>query len=156
MTSKATTPDEYIAQLPEDRKETITKLRKVINDNLPDGYEEGMQYGMLGWYVPHSIYPDGYHCDPKQPVPFVSLASQKAHIGFYAFCLYVDDEIIEWFKEEHAKTGFKLDMGKSCVRYKKLDQIPYDLIGRTIAKIPLDDFLAHYTASIPESKKKKK
>lgn len=144
MTSDAATPEEYIAELPEDRQEAIQAIRKAINDNLPDGYEEGMQYGMIGWYVPHSIYPPGYHCDPKQPLPFVSLASQKNHIGLYMMCIYSDPEMKEWFVNEWKATGNRLDMGKSCVRIKKLEQAPLDVIGESVAKVPVDDLIKFY------------
>lgn len=153
MQSKATTVEEYLGELEPDRLEAISALRKVINDNLPDGYEEGMQYGMIGWYVPHSVYPPGYHCDPKQPLPFIAVASQKNHIGFYAFCIYGDDDVREWFIEEFKKTGKRLDMGKSCVRFKKLDGIPLELIGQVVAKIPVDQFVASYEANIKTSGK---
>lgn len=154
MTSKATTVQEYLDELEPDRLEAISALRKVINENLPEGYEEGMQYGMIGWYVPHSVYPPGYHCDPKQPLPYVSVASQKNHIGVYAFCVYGDEEVKDWFVEEFKKTGKKLDMGKSCIRFKKLDGIPLELIGEMVAKVPVEQFVANYEASINTSGRK--
>lgn len=139
--------DEYIAGLPEDRKEAIQALRQVINTNLNEGFEEGIQYNMIGWYVPHTIFPEGYHCDPKQPLPFMSVASQKSHIGWYAFCLYTEPNLVEWFVEEYKKTGKKLDMGKSCVRFKKLEAIPLELIGEVVKRITVQDFIDSYQSS---------
>lgn len=156
MTSNAATVEEYLAELTEDRRVAAEKMRAAILANLGEGYEEGIQYGHIGYYVPHSIYPSGYHCDPKQPVPFVGIGNQKGHLGFYGFCLYVDEGLKAWFIEEHEKRGYKLDMGAGCVRYKKMDQIPFDLIGEVVARVPLEKFLAYYEQSIPESKKKKK
>ncbi len=144
MTSKATTVEEYLSELPEDRRVAVEAIRNEINKNLPKGYEEGIQYGMIGWFVPHSIYPSGYHCDSKQPLPFMSVANQKNHIGFYAFCIYTDNEVKDWFLSEYEKTGLKIDMGKSCVRFKKLDKIPFSLIGQVAAKVPVDKFIAAY------------
>ena len=120
MQSKAKTVAKYLAELPEDRRAAISKIRAVIRKNLPNGYKEGMQYGMIGYFVPHSIFPDGYHCDPKQPLPFASLASQKNHMALYLMCIYGSESHKAWFKEAWEKTGKKLDMGKSCVRFKKL------------------------------------
>ncbi|MDI9641714.1 DUF1801 domain-containing protein [Kamptonema cortianum] len=156
MTSKALSVSEYLENLPEDRREAISVVRNEILRNLPDGFEEGIQYGMIGYFVPHSIYPDGYHCDPKQPVPFASIASQKNHMAVYMFCIYTDPAVADWFVEEYKKSGKKLDMGKGCVRFKKLEDLPVELIGQAIAKVTLDDFLANYIANIPESKRKKK
>lgn len=153
MPNAATTVPEYLASLPDDRRGPVSALRDAINARLPAGYAEGIQYGMLGWFVPHSVYPAGYHCDPKQPVPFVGVASQKAHIAAYLFCLYVDPELHAWFLEEYAKTGKKADMGKGCVRFKKPADIPYALIGETVARMPVDTFLARYVPQIPARKK---
>ncbi len=147
--------DAYLATLPDDRRAALSKLREVINAKLPAGYEEGLQYGMIGWYVPHSRYPDGYHCDPKQPVPFLHIASQKSHLAAYLFCVYCDPAMTAWFQEEWAKTGKKLDMGKSCVRFKKLEDVPVELFGEVVARMPVDAFLATYTSQIPPSAKKK-
>ena len=128
MQSKAKTVEEYLAALPEDRREAVQAVRKVILKNLGKGYEEGMQYGMIGYYVPHSVYPDGYHCDPKQPLPFAGLASQKNHMAIYLMCIYGIEEQERWFREAWARTGKKLDMGKSCVRFKKLEDLPLDCL----------------------------
>lgn len=149
MTSKATTPEEYIQELPEDRVEAITKLRKVINDNLPEGFKEEMSYGMIGYVVPHSIYPDGYHCLPKLPLPFMSFASQKNSVNFYHMGIYAKPELLNWFISEYPKySNQKLDMGKSCVRFKKLDQIPFELIGKLVQKMTVEDWISCYEANI--------
>ena len=146
MQSKAKTVEEYLAALPEDRREAVQAVRKVILKNLGKGYEEGMQYGMIGYYVPHSVYPDGYHCDPKQPLPFAGLASQKNHMAIYLMCIYGIEEQERWFREAWARTGKKLDMGKSCVRFKKLEDLPLDVVGQAIKRVPAKDFIAYYDA----------
>lgn len=136
MRSEATSPKDYIENLPDDRKEALKELRKVILKNLPKGFSEAMSYGMIGYVVPHSLYPNGYHCDPKLPLPFMSIASQKNFIAIYHMGVYADKKLLEWFIKEypkHSKT--KLDMGKSCLRFKKMDQIPYKLIGDLAAKM---------------------
>ncbi len=139
MQSKATTVEAYIAELPEDRQKPINELRKAILKNIPKGFKEGMGYGMIGYCVPHSIYPAGYHCDPKLPLPFVSLASQKNAISLYHMGIYSSPELLKWFTEEYAKAGVgKLDMGKSCIRFKKPEQIPFQLIGELMSKITVD------------------
>jgi len=146
MQSKAATVGQYLAELTEERKPIITKLRQVILDNLPDGFEEVMNYGMLGYVVPHSLYPLGYHCDPKLPLPFINLASQKAHIGFYHMGIYSDEKLLKWFTEEYSKTGIKvkLNMGKSCIRFKKEAHIPYELIGELVSKVTVKDWIEAY------------
>ena len=136
MQYPARTPQEYIEALPPDRREIINKIREVILKNLPEGFEEVIGYGMLGYVVPHSIYPKGYHCDPKVPLPYINLASQKNFIALYAMCVYADTKVLNWFVNEypkHCKT--KLDMGKACIRFKKMDDIPYQLIGELAAKL---------------------
>lgn len=145
MQSKATTVDAYIAELPEDRQKMINEFRKVIKKNLPKGFQECMNYGMIGWVVPHSKYPGGYHCNPKDPLPFMGLASQKNSVNFYHMGIYGDPKLLKWFTDEHAKASSKkLDMGKSCVRYKKAEDIPLKLIGELAAKISVDDWIARY------------
>ena len=135
MKSQSTDPQEYLDSLPEERQTIISKLRTVILDNLPDGFEEIMNYGMLGYVVPHSIYPNGYHCDTKLPLPFMNLASQKNFIAVYHMGIYSDDKLMEWFKTEYSKVCTrKLDMGKSCIRFKNLEEIPYDLIGQLASR----------------------
>lgn len=152
MQSKATTVPQYIRELPADRKSAIKAVRKVMRDSMPRGYQEGMQYGMIGYFVPHSRYPAGYHCDPTQPLPFAHLASQKNHMAIYLFGLYADAKVEDWFRKEWAKTGKKLDMGKSCIRFRKLDDLPLELIGRAIAKMPVDQMIHQYEAAIGPKK----
>jgi len=136
MTSDAKTPEEYINALPEDRKEAIAKLRNSILKNLPKGFSETMGYGMIGYVVPHSLYPAGYHCDPKLPLPFLSIASQKNFVAVYHMGIYANKELFDWFVNEYPKYNKrKLDMGKSCIRFKKIEEIPYDLIGTLAGKM---------------------
>jgi hypothetical protein len=145
MRSDAKTPQEYIDSLPDDRKEAVKELRKVALKNLPKGFSEVMAYGMLGYVVPLSKYPAGYHCDPKLPLGFMNIASQKNFIAIYHMCMYGDGKLLKWFTDEYPKhTKAKLDMGKSCVRFKKLDQIPYKLIGELASKITPDQWIEIY------------
>ncbi len=145
MQSKATTPEQYLNELPEDRQEPMRKLREVITDNLPPDFTEAMSYGMLGYVVPHSVYPAGYHCDTKLPLPFMSIASQKNFIAVYHMGIYAIPELMEWFTTEYAKrVKGKLDMGKSCVRLKKIDQIPYDLFGELATKLTAQQWIDVY------------
>ena len=149
MQYEAKSVTEYLEQIPENRKPIIEKIRVKINDNLPKGFEEGMNYKMIGYYVPHSIYPDGYHCDPKLPLPFMNIASQKNSINLYHMGIYANKELLDWFVREypkHCKT--KLDMGKSCIRFKKMDQIPYDLIGERASKMTSEEWISIYESSI--------
>lgn len=151
MQIKADSPEQYISLIPEEKQEAFGKLRKIILDNLPKGFEECMSYGMIGYVVPHSIYSDGYHCDPKLPLPFMNIASQKNFIAFYHMGLYANKEILDWFVSEYPKhCKLKIDMGKSCVRFKKVDQIPFDLIAELVSKISVQDWIDLY-----ESKFKK-
>ena len=149
MRSEATTPEQYINEAPEDRREALQKLRSVILKNLPKGFKEAIQYGMIGYAVPHEIYPSGYHCDPKQPLPFMSFASQKNSINFYHMGIYADNELYNWFTSEYPKySKKKLDMGKSCVRFKKFDDIPYDLIAELVRKITVEDWIKTYESQL--------
>lgn len=149
MQYKANTPDEYINQLPEDRKIAITKLRNTILKNIPKGFEETIGYGMIGYVVPKSIYPEGYHCDPKLPLPFMNLASQKSFIAVYNMGIYVKKEVYDWFLAEFPKhSKRKLDMGKSCIRFKYIDDIPYDLIGELASKITVKEWISYYESKI--------
>ncbi len=149
MTSKAATPDQYIKELPADRKEAVTRLRTTILKNLPKGFKETMSYGMIGYVVPHEIYPGGYHCDPKLPLPFASIASQKNFIAFYHMGMYAMPEVLKWFTTEYPKySPAKLDMGKSCVRFKKPEHIPYKLIGELIKKISVKDWIKTYEENV--------
>lgn len=152
MHSKAATVKEYLESLPPDRRQTVQAVRKLIRDNLDAGYEEGMQYGMIGYYVKRSVYPAGYHCDPKQPLPYVSLASQKNHLSLYLFCVYTDPAHAQWFTQAWAKTGKKLNMGKSCVRFKKLDDLPLEVIAQALRKTPAKKFIAGYEACLAKLK----
>ena len=157
MSTPPSTPDAYLAALPDDRREMVEAIRQVINDNLPADIEEGIQYKMIGWYLPHHAYPDGYHCDPKQPVPYASVANQKNKVSLYLFCMYVGTGMAEEFAEKYrAWLGKKPDMGKSCIRFKKLSDIPLELIAETIQKMPTDHFVAQYEGSIPPSGRKKR
>ena len=145
MQSKATTVDAYIAELPEDRKKAMTELRKVIKKNLPKGFKEGMGYGMMGWSVPHSLYPTGYHCSPELPLPFMGIASQKHFIAVYHMGVYADPKLLKWFTDKYVKAGVgKLDMGKSCIRFKKPENIPYKLIGELASKMTPKQWIEKY------------
>ncbi len=156
MQSKATTVDQYLAELPEDRQKAISQLRKVIKKNMPKGFQETMGYGMIGYVVPHSKYPAGYHCNPKDPLPFMNVASQKNFIAVYHMGVYADPKLLKWFTDAHAKSSpKKLDMGKSCIRYKKPEDIPYELIGELASKITVDDWIERYETTFKDSRKKK-
>ncbi len=149
MQSKAKTPEEYIAELPEERQKVISQIREIILDNLPRGFAERMSYGMIGYVVPHELYPDGYHCDPQLPLPFMNLASQKNYVALYHMGLYAAPDLLQWFQEEypkHCKT--KLDMGKSCIRLKKMNQIPYDLIGELCTKMTAEEWITLYEKNV--------
>ena len=145
MQSKATTVEEYLSELSEDRKAPMLKLREAIKNNLPEGFEEVISYGMLGYVVPHSIYPAGYHCTPKLPLPFINLASQKNTISLYHMGIYGDKNLLDWFVAEYSKHAkSKIDMGKGCFRFKKMDDIPYNLIGELATKISVQDWMTFY------------
>lgn len=149
MQSAALTPDQYISELPEDRKIAMEQLRKIVLDNLPAGFKEVISYGMLGYCVPHEIYPNGYHCNPKDPLPFFAMASQKNSINIYHMMLYADKELHDWFVAEYPKySKSKLDMGKSCIRFKKTADIPYDLIGELMSKVTLDQWIERYESTL--------
>jgi uncharacterized protein YdhG (YjbR/CyaY superfamily) len=156
MQSKATTVDQYLDELPEDRRAAIKKVRQVIKKNLPKGIAEGMQYGMIGYFIPHKIYPAGYHCDPKQPLPFAGLASQKGHMSFYLCTLYQNPELEAWFRERMAAAGKKLDMGKGCIRFKKLEDLPLDVVGEMVGKMAVADVIARYDQQREQSRQSKK
>ncbi len=149
MTYSAETVDEYIDLIPEDRKEAITKLREAVLANIPEGFEECINYGMIGYVVPHSIYPDGYHCDPKLPLPFINIASQKNHIAVYHSGVYANEELLNWFTEEYKKqVPTKLDMGKSCIRFKNPRKIPFELIGELAKKVTVQDWIGMYEKNV--------
>ncbi|HEV7404603.1 MAG TPA: DUF1801 domain-containing protein [Chthoniobacteraceae bacterium] len=149
MISKAATPDEYFAALPEDRKAPMLRLRRIFLKHLPKGFEEQMTYGMVGYVVPHSLYPPGYHCDPKLPLGFVSIASQKNYISMYHSCLYGRSVVLDWFLAEYPKhSKAKLDMGKCCVRFKKPEALPFDLITELAKKMTPQQWIAQYEAAL--------
>ena len=151
MQSTATTAEQYLAELPEDRISAMSELRNVVMENLPKGFEETMSYGMITYVVPHSIYPNGYHCNPKQALPFISIASQKNFIALHHMGIYADENLLEWFQSEYSNyTSTKLDMGKGCIRFKKVNKIPFILIGELVSKISVEDWIKTY-----ESKFKK-
>ncbi|APD06027.1 hypothetical protein UJ101_00480 [Flavobacteriaceae bacterium UJ101] len=152
MQSNAATPEQYINELPEERKEVIQKLRQLIKENLPKGFEEQMSYGMLGYVVPHSLYPKGYHVNPTLPLPFLNLASQKHYIALYHAGIYANTELMDWFVKEYPKhSRYKLDMGKSCIRFKKLNAIPYSLIATLCQKITPQEWIDLYESQIQKT-----
>jgi hypothetical protein len=153
MQSKASTVEQYLSELPEDRRAALEAVRQVILKNLDKDYEEGIQYGAIGYYVPHRVYPAGYHCDPKQPLPFANLTSQKNYMSLHLMCVYSDSPLSRWFQEAWAKTGKKLDMGKACVRFKKLDDLALDVIAEAIKRMPAKAYIKHMEAAIPASKR---
>ena len=145
----ADTPDHYVEHLPADRQDAINQLRRAIRANLPDGFEETMSYGMIGYVIPHSLYPSGYHCDPKLPLPFMSVASQKNFVAVYHMAMPEGSELLNWFQEEYPKyVKGKLDMGKSCIRFKKVDQIPNELIGELAGKMDAATWIHLYETTI--------
>ncbi|WP_298225158.1 DUF1801 domain-containing protein [Flavobacterium sp.] len=148
MQSTAKTPQDYIDSLPEDRKEAINKIRQAIQKTLPEGFQESMGYGMLCYSVPHSIYPKGYHCDPKLPLGFMSLASQKNFIALYHMGIYANPKLLDWFTTEFPKhSKSKLDMGKSCIRFKKMNDIPYELISELASKMTVQQWIDCYESA---------
>ncbi len=139
------TVKEYLENIPQERKDTFDKLRQVILDNLPNGFEECINYGMIGYVVPHSTYPAGYHCSPELPLPFIGLANQKNFIALYHMGIYGDSNLINWFTSEYPKHAkYKLDIGKSCIRFKKMDDIPFNLIGQLLSKMTVSDWIKQY------------
>ncbi|WP_053990788.1 DUF1801 domain-containing protein [Mangrovimonas sp. TPBH4] len=145
MQYKASSPEDYISQVPEERQNVLKTLRQTIKDNLPEGFEEGIQYGMIGYYVPHSLYPKGYHCTPEEPLPFMSFASQKNSINLYHSGIYAVPEIHEWFVKEYPKySKYKLDMGKSCIRFKRINEIPMQLIAELCTKMTPEAWISVY------------
>ena len=163
MQSKATTVKAYLESLPDDRRQAINAVRSVILKNLDPGYEEGIQYGIIGYYVPHSVYPKGYHCDPKQPLPFAALASQKNYMSLYLMSVYCGctpnsaaGRHAQWFREAWAKTGKKLDMGKACIRFKKIDDLALDVVAEAIRRVPSATYIEFCEAGLAEATKSKK
>ncbi|NNF41756.1 MAG: DUF1801 domain-containing protein [Phycisphaerales bacterium] len=154
MPTKPTTVTQYLAALPKDRRDELKKLRQVVRANLDPGYKEGMQYGMPGWFVPHSVYPAGYHCDPAQPLPFAGMASQKNHMSLYLCGLYYSEEEMERIRTAWKKTGRRLDMGKSCIRFKTIDDLPLDLIGKLVKRMTVKRHVALYEQARAEAGRK--
>ena len=149
MESTEKTVNEYLNELPEERKSAFLKLKNSILNNLPKGFKEEMSYRMLGYVVPHTIYPNGYHCNPKLPLPFINIASQKNFIALYHMGIYANPELLKWFSSEYSKHSTqKLDMGKSCIRFKKWDQIPFDLIAELAGKMSVEDWINCYETQI--------
>ncbi len=145
MQPESKTIDEYLDSLSEDRKTALSKLRDIISENLPEGFAEQMSYGMPSYVVPHSVYPAGYHCDPKQALPFISFASQKNYISFYHMGMYADEKLLEWFVAEYPKyVKTKPDVGKSCVRFKKTENIPFQLIEELVKKMSCEEWIGLY------------
>ena len=148
MQSDAKNPQEYLDALPEERKAAMNQLRKTVIENLPTGFQEAMSYGMLSYVVPHDLYPKGYHCQPELPLPFINIASQKNFIAFYHMGIYADKNLHNWFVTAYPKhTKLKLDMGKSCIRFKKMEDIPYQLIAELVSKISVEDWISSYESN---------
>lgn len=149
MQIQANSPEHYIEQVPEDRQAPMKRLRTTIKSNLPQGFEECISYGMIGYVVPKSLYPDGYHCDPKLPLPFINLASQKNYIALYHSCVYANEKLMSWFKKEYPKhSKYKLDMGKSCIRFKRMNDIPYELVAELCSKVSPQEWIDIYEKQI--------
>jgi len=149
MQIQADSPDHYIEQLPEERQAVMSQLRQVIKSQLPEGYKEITSYGMIGYVVPHDLYPSGYHCNPKLPLPFIHIASQKNFIAVYHMGIYADPELMQWFVEEYPKhSSLKLNMGKSCIRFKNINKIPFELIGALASKMSVQDWVALYESQL--------
>ena len=147
---------DYLAELPEDRRAAITKIRAVMRKHLPKGFAEVMNYGMIGYVVPHKHYAPGYHCDPKAPLPFAGLASQKNHIAVYLMTVYQAPGMEQWLREAFAKAGKKLDMGKSCIRFRKLEDVPLEVIGEAVGRVSMDNFILQYEDGLKASKARRK
>lgn len=147
---KPPSPDveKYLSSLPEERREALQTVRQLILENLSPGFEEGLQYGMLGYYVPHSFYPKGYHANPKEPLPCIGLASQKNHMALYLMCLYAGSDLERSFKETWEKSGKKLDMGKSCVRFRKLEELAFDAVAQTLQQLTVEQHITNHEAAV--------
>lgn len=151
--SKTKTVKEYLNEIPEERAEAFSKLRNTILKNIPKGFTEGISYGMIGYYVPHSLYPKGYHCQPELPLPFANIANQKNFIAFYHMGIYGSPDLLKWFVSEFPKhSSSKLDMGKSCIRFKKMNDIPYKLIGELMKKISVKQWIELYEKNYVKTK----
>lgn len=149
MTSKASSPEQYLKEISSEQVPAVLRLRDVILKNIPKGFQETMQYGMLSYVVPHSIYPAGYHCKPTEPLPFISLAAQKNSINLYHMGIYAQPDLEKWFKESYAKQSkVKLDMGKSCIRFKKMEHIPFELIAELVQKMSVQEWISLYEKNL--------
>ncbi len=149
MKANGTTVKEILANVPEERAEAFNKLHETIIENLPEGFEAAISYGGLGYVVPHSLYPSGYHCKPEEPLPFAGIASQKNSVNLYHMGIYSDPELMKWFTEEYPKhSKRKLDMGKSCIRFKKTEDIPFELIGELMKKMTVQDWVNIYESNL--------
>ena len=153
MQSKATTVEQYLASLPADRRAALGTVRETILRNLDRDFEEGMQYGMIGYYVPHRVYPAGYHCNPRQPLPFAALAAQKNYMSFYIMSVYANSEHETWFRKAWAKTGKKLDLGKCCVRFRKLEDLALEVIGQAVRRVSVKAYIEHYESVLRTTRK---
>lgn len=153
--STAKTVSGYLAELTPERRTAISAMRRVIKQNLPKGFVEEMGYGMIGYVVPHSLYPGGYHCNPKQPLPFMGLASQKNYLALYHMGIYASEPLLDWFRKEYKKTGKKLNMGKGCIRFVNLAAVPLDLIGQLAKKITVKQYIAQYSKIDPRNTQKR-
>jgi len=153
MKIDANSPDEYVEKVPEERRTSFKRLRQTVLDHLPAGFEEVMSYGMIGYVVPHSLYPDGYHCTPALPLPFMNIANQKNFIAFYHMGIYAEPQLLQWFLAEYDALNLrKLDMGKSCLRFKKWDEIPFELIGQLVAKRSPEAWISVYESQLKKKK----
>ena len=153
MKIQANSPDEYVEKVPEERRPSFERLRQTVLDHLPAGFEEVMSYGMIGYVVPHSLYPEGYHCTPALPLPFMNIANQKNFIAFYHMGIYAEPELLRWFLAEYEALNLrKLDMGKSCMRFKNWEEIPFELIGQLVSKRSPHDWIAVYESQFKKKK----
>ncbi len=156
MPSPATTVNEYLNGLPADRRATLQTVRRVLRRHLDRGFQEGIQYGMIGYFVPHRVYPAGYHCDPRQPLPFAALASQKNYCSLYLMCLYMQGELLEWFRREWYASGKRLDMGKSCIRFQQADDLALDVIAQLLERVTAAKYIERYEQSLAEARPKRR
>ncbi|MBX7183196.1 MAG: DUF1801 domain-containing protein [Bacteroidia bacterium] len=156
MKSTHNSIESYLESLTPERQSALNNLRTVLKSNLPSGFSEELSYGMIGFVVPHSIYPKGYHCDTKLPLPFINIASQKNFVALYHMGLYADASLLDWFMSEFPKhSKAKLDMGKSCIRFKKMEEIPLELIGQLAQKMSTDQWISKYESMLSSSKSAK-
>lgn len=153
MQSKQTTVNAYLAELPDDRRTALSAVREVIRQNLDTDIEEGMQYGMIGYFVPHRVFPAGYHCNPEQPLPFAALASQKGYMSLYLMAVYGDKDELAWLTAAFQRAGKKLDMGKSCLRFKRIEDLPLDVIGEAFRRVTAAKYIAQYQKTLDATKK---